>query len=254
MKIFDTHAHYDDDRFNEDREELLKDLNKNGVMYIVNCGASYDGLEDSFKLSQKYPFVYAAVGIHPSNADEYNEKVEERIKELIKDEKVIAIGEIGLDYYWEDNPSKEVQMDILQKQYKIAREENMPVILHVRDAYADMMPFLRENKDVKAVLHSFSGSLEIAKELVKLGYVFGIGGVVTFKNAKKLVEVVKEIPLENFIVETDAPYLTAEPNRGKRNRSDYIENVIKKIAEIKEMDTSYVEEIVFNNAKKFFSL
>lgn len=254
MKIFDTHAHYDDEKYNEDREELLKEMHNNGVEYIVNCGASLKGLEDSYELSKKHNFIYSAVGIHPENADEYNEDVENLIKKYIHDEKVVAIGEIGLDYYWEENPPKEVQMDILKKQYNLAREFNMPVILHIRDAYEDMLPFLNENSDVKAVLHSFSGSFEIAKQLVKKGYYFGIGGVVTFKNAKKLVEALEYIPLDRILVETDAPYLTGEPNRGKRNRSDYIKFTIEKIAQIKNIPVKEVEEAVFENALKFFNI
>lgn len=254
MKIFDTHAHYDDERYDDDRDELINEIKENGVEKIVNCGASLEGLKASLKLSKDYEMFYAAIGIHPENADEYNEDVEKFIIENLKDPKVVAIGEIGLDYYWKENPSKEVQMDVLKKQYDIARRYDKPVILHVRDAYEDMLPYLNENSDVKAVLHSYSGSAEIARQLIPKGYFFGIGGVVTFKNSRVLKEALNEIPLDRILVETDAPYLTAEPNRGKRNRSDYIENVIRKIAEIKEMDIKTVEDAVYDNAMRFFGI
>lgn len=254
MKIFDTHAHYDDEKYDEDREDLIKEMNENGVVAIVNCGASFKGLKDSLTLSEKYEEVYAAIGIHPENADEYDEYVENFIEENVKNKKVVAIGEIGLDYYWSENPSKEVQMQTLKKQYNLARKFSLPTILHVRDAYEDMLPFLNENNDVKAVLHAFSGSAEIARQMVDKGYYFGIGGVVTFKNSRVLKEALEVIPMERILVETDAPYMTSEPNRGKRNRSDYIENVIRKIAEVKGIDEKECEEIVFNNALSFFNL
>lgn len=254
MKIFDSHAHYDDERYDDIRDELIKELEDNGVTHIVNCGASYKGLKDSLSLSEKYPLIYAAIGIHPSDALDYTEEVESEMKTLLKKEKVVAVGEIGLDYYWEENPSKEIQMEVLNKQYDLAREFNKPVILHVRDAYGDMMDFLRKNNDVKAVLHSFSGSPEIAEEAIKLGYYIGVGGVLTFKNAKKLPEIIKEIPLERILTETDAPYLTAVPHRGKTNRSDYISYVIERIAQIKEIPLDYAIDVLHKNSMEFFNI
>lgn len=255
MKIIDTHAHYDDEQYDLDRDEILSDINSKGVTHIINCGSSLQGMRDSIKLAEKYSFVYAAVGIHPSNGADWSDEVESEIKNLVSHDKVAAVGEIGLDYYWEDlNPSHEYQKEILEKQYAIAREYKKPAILHIRDSYGDMADFLRKNTDVPAVLHSYSGSLEIAKEMTGLGYMLGIGGVVTFKNARKLIDVVREIPIEFLMTETDAPYLTADPFRGKRNRSDLIKYVIEKIAEIKKLDPEETSEILYNNALRFFSL
>lgn len=254
MRIFDSHAHYDDDRYEENRDSLIKEMMERGVEHIVNCGADHASLKATLELSRKYPIFHAALGIHPSDADEYTEDVEKELRDYLSSENVVAIGEIGLDYYWEENPSKEMQMDILKRQYALAREFNKSVILHVRDAYGDMMEYLRDNSDVPAVLHSFSGSPEIAREAVALGYHIGVGGVVTFKNSKKLPEVIRETPIERILTETDAPYLTPVPYRGKDNRSDYIEYVVRKIAEIKDMNVNEASEILYANSMRFFGL
>lgn len=254
MKIFDSHAHYDDERYDGEREAVIKEQENKGVEYIVNCGSDLKGLKKTIELCENHPIFLGALGIHPSNADEYNEDVRKLIEDKLGNPKIVAIGEIGLDYYWEDNPSKEVQMEVLNKQYEIARKHNKPVILHVRDAYGDMMDFLRKNNDVKAVLHSFSGSPEIAKELIDLGYYIGVGGVLTFKNSKKLPEVIRQTPLDRILTETDAPYLTPVPFRGKTNMSYYIEYVINKISEIKGLDLNEAENALFNNNLQFFNL
>ncbi len=255
MKIFDTHAHYDDDSYDEDKAQLFNEMEDKGVKHIINCGSTLRGMRQSYQLAQDYPFVHAALGIHPSNGHEWNDAVEEELRRLLANDKVVAVGEIGLDYYWEDtNPSHEAQQEILARQYELARAAQKPVILHIRDAYGDMADFLRRNQDVPAVLHSYSGSLEIAREMTGYGFMLGIGGVVTFKNARKLVEVVQEIPIEFLLTETDAPYLTADPFRGKRNRSDYIKYVIKKIAMIKGLDETETAEILYDNAMRFFKV
>lgn len=250
-RIFDTHAHYDDDAFDEDREELLKELKINGVVGILNCASSYKSIEKTYNLTIENDFIYGALGIHPENADEFNEVVEREIVELIsKNNKIIAVGEIGLDYYWEENPPKEVQREVFRKQMKLAEELKLPVVIHDRDAHADTLDIIKEFPKVKGIVHCFSGSSEFAKECIKLGYYIGIGGVVTFKNAKKIVEVVKDIPLDKILVETDAPYMAPTPNRGKRNKSDYIQYIIEQIAIIKELDPKEVNMAVNDNFKR----
>ena len=250
-RIFDTHAHYDDDAFDEDREELLKELKINGVVGILNCASSYKSIEKTYNLTIENDFIYGALGIHPENADEFNEVVEREIVELIsKNNKIIAVGEIGLDYYWEENPPKEVQREVFRKQMKLAEELKLPVVIHDRDAHADTLDIIKEFPKVNGIVHCFSGSSEFAKECIKLGYYIGIGGVVTFKNAKKIVEVVKDIPLDKILVETDAPYMAPTPNRGKRNKSDYIQYIIEQIAIIKELDPKEVNIAVNDNFKR----
>ncbi|MDY6011598.1 TatD family hydrolase [Clostridium sp.] len=236
-KIFDTHAHYDSEDYDVDRDEILKDLKENGVIGILNCASSYESVEITDKLTKKYDFIYGALGIHPENADELTDERLETIKEMIKsNDKIVAIGEIGLDYYWDENPSKEIQKKALRAQMNLAKELNMPVIIHDRDAHKDTLDILKEFPEVTGIIHCFSGSVEFAKECIKLGYYIGFTGVVTFKNAKKIVEVAKEIPLDRMLVETDAPFMAPAPNRGKRNRSDYIKYIIEKIAEIRSIN------------------
>ena len=234
--IIDSHAHYDDEAFNEDREEVIKEIIENGVTAVLNCGSSYEGLLGSYKLANKYDFFYAAVGIHPCNAYELTDEVVEEIREMAKNPKVKAIGEIGLDYYWEENPPKEIQRKVFREQLRLADELNLPVVIHDRDAHGDTLEILKEFPGVKGVVHCFSGSVEFARECLKLGYYIGFTGVVTFKNAKKIIEVAKDAPLDRILVETDCPYMAPAPYRGKRNKSDYIEYIIEKLAEIKEID------------------
>ncbi|MBE6053439.1 MAG: TatD family deoxyribonuclease [Clostridium sartagoforme] len=249
--IYDTHAHYDDNSFDEDREALLKELKSNGVAFILNCASSYESIDKTYKLTIDNDFIYGALGIHPENADEFNDSVENEIIDLIsKNKKIIAIGEIGLDYYWEENPSKEIQQNVFRRQMKLAEKLNLPVVIHDRDAHGDTLEILKEFPNVKGILHCFSGSVEFAMECIKLGYYIGIGGVVTFKNAKKIVEVVSKVPMEKILVETDAPYMAPTPNRGKRNKSDYIAYIIEQIAEIKELDPKKVNLAVNENFKR----
>lgn len=252
--IFDSHAHYDDESFNEDRENVIKEIRENGVINVLNCGASMEGARDSFKLANKYDFFYAAVGIHPENAYELTEENYEEIKEMTKNPKVRAIGEIGLDYYWEENPPREKQKEVFRKQMELAKELNMPVVIHDRDAHGDTLEIMKEFPEVKGVVHCFSGSVEFARECLKLGYYIGFTGVVTFKNSKKIVEVAKEVPLDRMLVETDAPYMAPTPNRGKRNRSDYIKFIIEKIAEVKELSVEEVSNATIENAKNLLKI
>lgn len=245
-RIIDSHAHYDDDAFNEDRDEVLNQISENGVVQVLNCAASYGSLKTTDKLTKDYEFIVGALGIHPENADEMKEDTIEEIKNYINNnDKIVAIGEIGLDYYWKENPPKEIQQEVFKKQMNLAKELDFPVIIHDRDAHQDTLEILKEFPTVRGVVHCFSGSVEFAKECIKLGYYIGFTGVVTFKNAKKLVEVAKEIPLEKILVETDCPYMAPEPNRGKRNKSDYIEYIINQIAQIREIDP-YQANLAFN--------
>lgn len=252
FKIIDSHAHYDDEAFNEDREDVLNEIRENGVIGVLNCAASYGSLKTTYDLTKRYDFIVGALGIHPENANEMKEDTIDEIKGYIKaNDKIVAIGEIGLDYYWDENPSKEVQKEVFRKQMKLAKELNLPVVIHDREAHQDTLEIIREFPEVKGVVHCFSGSVEFAKECIKLGYYIGFTGVVTFKNAKKIVQVAKEIPLDRILVETDCPYMSPEPNRGKRNKSDYIGYIIRKIAEIKEID-QYEANLSFN--KNFYRL
>lgn len=252
FKIIDSHAHYDDESYNEDRDEVLKQITENGVIGILNCAASYESLKTTDELTKQYDYIYGALGIHPENADEMKDDTLDEIKNYIKNNsKIVAIGEIGLDYYWDENPSKEVQKDVFRKHMNLAKELGLPVVIHDRDAHQDTLEIIKEFPEVTGVVHCFSGSVEFARECVKLGYYIGFTGVVTFKNAKKVVEVAKDIPLERILVETDCPYMAPEPNRGKRNKSDYIEYIINKIAEIKEIDP-YEANMQFN--KNFLKL
>lgn len=245
-KIIDSHAHYDDEAFNEDREAVFDEIRKNGVIGVLNCAASYDSLKSTDKLTREYDFIFGALGIHPENANDMKENTLEEIKEYIsKNDKIVAIGEIGLDYYWEENPPKEIQKEVFRRQMNLARELDLPVIIHDREAHQDTLEIMKEFPEVTGVVHCFSGSVEFAKECIRLGYYIGFTGVVTFKNAKKVVSVVKEIPIDKILVETDCPYMAPEPNRGKRNKSDYIEYIITRIAEIKEIDP-YEANLKFN--------
>lgn len=247
-EIFDTHSHYDDEAFNEDREEVLVQISEEGVVGILNCACSKASLETTNKLTLDYNFIYGALGIHPSDANDYDENVKSRIIELVKsNKKIIAIGEIGLDYYWDENPDKEIQKRVFREQMSLAEELGLPVVIHDRDAHKDTLEIMKEFPSVIGTVHCFSGSLEFARECVKLGYYIGITGVVTFKNAKKICDVVREIPLERLLVETDCPYMAPHPNRGKRNKSDYIRYIIEKIAEIKEISSKEVNLAVNDN-------
>ncbi|MGL4990895.1 MAG: TatD family hydrolase [Sarcina sp.] len=253
-KIFDSHAHYNSEQFDDDRDEVINKIQNNRVIGVMNCATDVQSAKDTINLCEKYDVFYGAVGVHPSDAFNIDEKIMEEIKEMAKHSKIKAIGEIGLDYYWEENPSREEQKEVFRKHMRLAKELNMPVIIHDRDSHADTLEILKEFPDVTGVVHCFSGSKEMAIECVKLGYYIGVTGVVTFKNAKKIIEVVDAIPLERLLVETDAPYMAPVPMRGKRNESDYIEYVIEKIAEIKNISSVEVSEKTIENTKKIFNI
>ena len=254
-RIFDSHAHYDDEAFDEDRIEVFEQLKEAGIIGILNCSASYESIEKTNKLTKEWDFIYGAVGIHPENANEFTKDVINEIRDIVKtNAKILAIGEIGLDYYWSENPDKSVQKDVLRSQMKLAEEMGLPVIIHDRDAHQDTLEILREFPKVTGIVHCFSGSVEFAKECLALGYYIGITGVVTFKNSKKVKEVVESVPMERLLVETDCPYMAPEPNRGKRNKSDYIKYVIDKIAEIKGISSKEVNEVANENLYRIMGL
>ena len=252
--LFDTHAHYDDRQFDEDREILLSSMQENGVGYIVNAGCSVNSSRVGTELSEKYDFVYATAGIHPNSEDNLREESFEEIRKLAIHPKVVAIGEIGLDYYWK-RIEKEVQKAAFARQIAIADELSLPFVIHSRDACKDTIDILKsEYKGGGALMHCFSESKETAKILLDMGLMFAIGGTVTFKNNVRTVEAVKYIPLESLVLETDSPYLAPTPNRGKRNSSLYIHYVAEKIAEIKGISAEEVEAVTTQNAKDFFSI
>lgn len=254
LPIFDSHAHYDDESFDEDRQFVIGDIQEKGVVGVLNCGASLEGARDSVKLADKYDFIYAAVGIHPSYADVVDNKTINELEELSENPKVRAIGEIGLDYYWEENPSRDIQKDAFRLQMKLAEKLNLPVVIHDRDAHADTLEILKEFPKVTGVIHCFSGSVEFARECLKLGYYIGFTGVVTFKNARKIVDVAKEVPLDRILVETDCPYMAPVPYRGKRNQSPYIIHILGKIAEIKDIPIEILNNHTISNIKNLLKI
>lgn len=253
--IFDTHAHYDDEAFDKDRNELLAGMQSQGVDFIVNVGASMDSTKKTLQLAEKFPFIYAAIGVHPSETKELSEKDMQWIKSKAFCEKVAAIGEIGLDYYWPE-PDKVIQKKWFERQLQIAGEVKLPVIIHSRDAAKDTYEILKEWRQnlTRIVIHCFSYSKEMAKEYLNMDCYFGIGGVLTFKNAKKLIEAVESIPMNRILLETDCPYLAPEPYRGKRNQSDYIDFVAQKLSQIKRISKEEVLEQTMQNAKEFYEI
>ena len=247
-KIFDTHSHYDDIKFNEVRDELLSSLESKNVGRVITCGVDMPSSLRSKKLAEKYDYIYFAAGIHPENMDEVC--CTDFIKEMSGHEKCVAVGEIGLDYYF-DSSSAEKQKQVFEKQLILSKELNLPVIVHDRDAHADTLELLKKHRP-KGVVHCFSGSPETAKEIVSLGMYIGIGGVITFKNAKRLPEVAKELPLDRLLLETDCPYLAPEPFRGKLCNSAMIEYTAKRLAEIRNISYEEVLDAAFENAMNLF--
>ena len=252
--IFDTHAHYDDQQFDIDRETLLQSMEEQGVGTIVNASATVESWQKVLKLTEQYPFLYGMIGVHPDEVGALDEERFQEMERLLREEKIVAVGEIGLDYYW-DNESHDIQKKWFIRQLELARKTGLPVNIHSREAAADTMQILKEyGQGMKAIIHCYSYSKEMAEEYVKMGYLLGIGGVVTFKNARKLKEVVQAVPISHLVLETDCPYLAPEPNRGKRNCSIYLQNVAKAIAELKGMTTEEVIQITEANAKAFYQI
>ena len=253
--IFDTHAHYDDDAFDEDRDELLSGMAAKNVEYIVNVGASMASSERSVKLAEKYPFVYAAVGVHPDEVGELDEEKFAKLREWTKHEKVKAVGEIGLDYYW-DKEGHDLQKHWFMRQMELAHEANLPMIVHSREAAKDTLDMVIAAKplDLSGIIHCYSYSVEQAREYLNMGYYIGIGGVLTFKNAKKLKEVAEYAPLSQIVLETDCPYLAPTPFRGKRNDSSKIAYVVEELAAIKQIPVEEVLRITNENGKKLYHI
>ncbi|MBQ8490880.1 MAG: TatD family hydrolase [Pseudobutyrivibrio sp.] len=254
--IFETHAHYDDEKFDPDRVELLSHLlRENNIGKIVNVGATFKGCKESIALAEKYDDVYAAIGIHPEEIDEINDEVIEWLRQNSSNPKVVAIGEIGLDYYWVKEEEQRAKQRLwFNKQMDLAKELEMPVIIHSRDAAEDTLNTIKlyNNSHVKGIVHCYSYSKEIAMEYVKMGWYIGVGGVVTFKNAKKLVETVEAVPLESIVLETDCPYMAPVPHRGERNSSIFLSHVAEKIAEIKNISVAEVENVTYQNALNIY--
>lgn len=251
--IFESHAHYDDEAFDEDREELLSSLQEKGIEYVINVGASLKSTASTVELTKRYPFVYGAAGVHPSETAELNEENFKWLKEQCKQAKILAVGEIGLDYYWEE-PEHEIQKIWFERQLELAREVKKPVIIHSREAAKDTYDIMCAHKaeEIGGVVHCYSYSAEMALEFIKMGFYIGVGGVVTFKNGKKLKEVVEAIPLDKILLETDCPYLAPEPNRGKRNSSLNIPYIAQQIASMKNVSYEEVVSVTNANAKQLF--
>ena len=253
--IFDTHAHYNDEAFDEDRDSLLKKIKESGVDYIVNIGANMESSRETVKLTQEYDFIYGAVGIHPNDAQEVTKENLCELKEMCRNDKIVAIGEIGLDYYWPE-PSKEIQVKGLEAQIALAKEVNLPIAIHSREAArdtADMLGSLHAG-DCGGVIHCYSYTKEMAREFLDMGFYIGIGGVVTFKNAKKIKEAVSYIPMDRIVLETDCPYLAPTPYRGKRNSSLFLPYVAEEIAKIKNIPYEEVLAVTMSNAKKMYRI
>ena len=252
--IFESHAHYDSRKFDEDREELLNSMQENGVGTIINAGATWKSVTTGLELANQYPFVYAALGLHPDEVGELKEERFEILEAECQKEKVVAVGEIGLEYYW-DNESHDIQKKWFIRQLELARELDLPVIIHSRDAAEDTLKIMKEHaQGMRGVILCFSYSKEMAEEYVKLGFHIGVGGVVTFKNGKKLKEVVEAIPIERILLETDSPYLAPEPHRGKRNSSLYLPHIAQMIADLKGLTYDEVVAQTEKNGKELFNI
>lgn len=253
--IFDTHAHYDDEAFDEDREELLDSLTKNGIEAVVNIAADIASTKTTLELTVKYPFIYGTAGVHPSRTAELDEEKFAWLKEAVKEPKIVAVGEIGLDYYWPE-PDREIQKQWFGRQLSLAREAGLPVSIHSRDAAKDTLDIMKAQnaRDIGGVIHCFSYGTDMAREYLDMGFFIGVGGVLTFKNAKKLREVVAYAPVEQLVLETDCPYMSPEPCRGRRNSSLNLPYVAKAMAEIKGLEPEEIIEITNRNARRLYRL
>jgi len=253
--IFETHAHYDDKAYEEDLDRVLSKAKEAGIGKIVNVAASIHSCRTTLALTERYPYIYGAIGVHPSDTGELTENDMDLLKEYCKQSKVVAVGEIGLDYYW-DEPERDIQKKWFESQLELARSVNLPVIIHSRDAAADTLDIMKNHKaeEIGGVIHCFSYGVEMAKQYLDMGFYLGIGGVVTFKNGKKLKEVVEYAPIDRLVTETDSPYLSPVPYRGKRNSSANIPLIIEEIANIKGLTVEEVEDITWKNAHSLYRL
>ena len=254
MQLFDTHAHYDAEQFDADREEILAALPEKGIALVVNPGCDLPTSRKALELAKQYDYIYAAVGYHPESCAPYQESELDILREMAQHPKVVAIGEIGLDYYWEENPPRELQQRVFRAQMELARELGLPVIVHDREAHADSLAIIKEFPEVRGVFHSFSGSGEMAKELVKMGWMISFTGVLTYKNARKAVEAAEAVPIESIMIETDAPYMAPVPHRGERCDSSLVVHTCEKLAEIKGISLEDCARITTENGKRFFRI
>lgn len=254
-EIFDTHAHYDDEAFDEDRETLLESLPENGIAKVVNVGASLASCGRTIELMKRYGYIYGAIGIHPNETGGLSEASIDWLRQQCRLEKCVAVGEIGLDYYW-DEPAREIQKEWFARQLCLARELKKPVIIHSREAAKDTVEITQALKagENGGIVHCYSYSKELAVDFLNMGFSFGIGGVITFKNSKKIKEVVEYLPMDRILLETDCPYLSPVPNRGKRNSSLNLPYVVQAISEIKGIESDRIIEITENNAKRLFGI
>lgn len=253
--IFDTHAHYDDEAFDEDRDALLSSLQPQGIEAVVNIGASIQTTKNTLELMEKWPFVYGAAGVHPSETAELDDQLLNWLKTVSKTPKIVAIGEIGLDYYWEE-PEHGIQKEWFVKQLNLAREVKLPVVIHSRDAAKDTLDIMKaeHSEEIGGVIHCFSYGVEMAREYLNMGFYLGIGGVLTFNNAKKVKEVVEYMPMDRIVLETDCPYLAPVPNRGKRNSSLNLPYVVDAVSRIKNIPPEEVIDITNRNARQLYRL
>ena len=251
--LFDTHAHLNDPAFDPDRAELMAGLRDKGIGYVMNAGCSLQSSRDIIAMAEHYPWLYASVGSHPDSADEVNDAVIEAYRVLCRHEKVKAIGEIGLDYYYEDIP-REIQKNAFRMQMALAKEVDLPVIIHEREAHDDGMRIVKEFPGVTGVFHCYSGSAEMARQLVNMGWYIGFTGVLTFKNARKAVETAASIPLERIVLETDCPFMAPEPYRGKRNDPGYLIKMAEKLAEIRGISMEEAITATTENAKRLYRI
>lgn len=253
-QMIDSHAHLDEERFDEDRDELIKSLKENAISYVINPSSDMETSRRVVELSNKYDNIFAAVGIHPHDAEGFKEEDLDELRELSKDERVVAIGEIGLDYYYDNSP-REIQKEVFRKQLQLSHELDLPVIIHTRDAMGDTYDILKEFEGrVRGVMHCYTGSIEMAEKFMKLGFYISLAGPVTFKNAVNVREMAKQIPLERLLIETDSPYLAPVPNRGKRNDPTNVRYVADMLANLKEIQIDKIIEHSRENTVKLFSL
>lgn len=250
---FDTHAHLDDEKFDADREEIIEHIKSEGVSLVVNIGADMESSKTTVELSEKYDFIYAAVGVHPYDAPDLTDEDILELKQLAKSEKVVAIGEIGLDYHFEGT-DKEGQKEGFRKQIALAKELNLPYVVHDRDSHQDCYDIIKESGYFRGVMHCFSGSAEFAKQMTDLGFYISFAGTVTFKNAKKVKEAAKSVSLDRILIETDCPYLSPEPNRGKRNNPANVRYTAEVLAEIKGISLDEMAKITMENGKRFYGI
>ncbi len=252
--LFDTHAHYDAEEFDPDREEILAGLAARDVSLVVNPGCDVPSSRRAVELAGRYPFLYAAVGCHPENCAGYTPADLDGIRQLAGAPRVVAIGEIGLDYYWEENPPRDHQRQVFRDQLALAEELNLPVIVHDREAHADSLSIVRDFPRVRGVFHCYSGSAEMARELVGLGWMISFTGVLTYKNARRAVEAAQAVPLDRIMIETDSPYMAPVPHRGRRNDSGYVRHVCEKLAEIRGISFEECARITTENGKRFYNI